>query len=55
MCLHDNVSEHMEEGILYQHYCSHYFAITGKRFEHPKRQCLRFKREGKEVDQGQKV
>ena len=32
----------MEKGILYQHYCSHCFAITGKRFEHPKRQCLRF-------------
>ena len=49
------MSEHVEKGTLYQHYCSHCFAITGKRFEHPKSQCLRFKREGKDVDQGQKV
>ena len=55
MCRHDNVSEHTEKGILYQHYCSQCFAITGKLFEHSKIQCLRFKREGKEVHQGQKV
>ena len=55
MCRHDNVLEHVEKGILYQHYCSHCFAITGKRFKHPKTQCLRFKRESKDVDQGQKV
>ena len=55
MCRHDNVSEHAEKGISYQHYCSHCFAITGKRFEHPKSQCFRFKGEGKDVDQGQKV
>ena len=54
MCRHDNASEHMEKGILYQHYCNHCFAITRKSFEHPKTQCLRFKREGKEVDHGQK-
>ena len=34
---------------------SHCFPITGKRFNHSKTQCLRFKREGKEVDSVQRV
>ena len=34
---------------------SHCFAITGKWYNKPKTQCLRFKREGKEVDYVQRV
>ena len=40
-------SEHMEKGINYQHFCSHCFSACDKKFEHPRTQCLRLKREGK--------
>ena len=36
-------TEHMEKGINYQHFCSHCFSVCGKKFEHPRTQCLRLK------------
>ena len=36
-------TEHTEKGINYQHFCSHCFSACGKKFEHPRTQCLRLK------------
>ena len=54
-CRHDKVSEHVEKGVTYQHYCSNCHAITGRRFEHPRSQCIRLKADKKEPQTGQRV
>ena len=54
-CRHDKLSEHVEKGVTYQHYCSNCYAITGRRFEHPRSQCIRLKADKKEPQTGQRV
>ena len=54
-CRHDKQSEHVEKGVTYQHYCSNCYAVTGRRFEHPRSQCIRLKGDRKEPQVGQRV
>ena len=54
-CRYDKQSEHVEKGITYQHYCSNCYAVTGRRFEHPRSQCIRLKGDKKEGQGGQRV
>ena len=40
--------------VTYQHYCSNCYAVTGRRFEHPRSQCFRLKAD-KKAQSGQRV
>ena len=46
-CRYEKQSEHTDKGTTYGHYCNHCTVITGKKFEHPRNQCLRLKNEKK--------
>ena len=48
-------SEHVEKGIVYQHYCSFCYSVNGKKFDHPKYKCLRMKRDTKADESHQRV
>ena len=47
-CRYEKQSEHTDKGVTYLHYCSNCFAVTGKKYEHGKHQCLRLKGDKKE-------
>ena len=55
VCRYQNQTEHVDKGITYQHFCSNCLASTGKKYEHPKHQCLRLKNDKKEAANVQKV
>ena len=43
VCRYQNQTEHADKGVTYQQFCSNCLASTGKKYEHPKQQCLRLK------------
>ena len=47
VCRYQNQTEHVDKGVTYQHFCSNCLASTGKKYEHPKHQCLRLKNDKK--------
>ena len=47
--LYQNETEHVDKGVIYQHFCSNCLISTGKKYEHPKNQCLRLKNEKKDL------
>ena len=54
-CRYEKQTEHTDKGTTYGHYCSHCIVVTGKKYEHPRNQCLRLKNEKKEGGTSQRV
>ena len=54
-CKYQNQTEHTDKGMTYQHFCSNCFASTGKKYEHPRHQCLRLKSDKKHSQSDQKL
>ena len=46
-CRFEKQAEHSDKGVVYQHYCSNCFTVTGKKYEHAKHQCLRLRNDKK--------
>ena len=42
-CRYEKETEHTDKGTTYGYYCSHCIVVTGKKYEHPRNQCLRLK------------
>ena len=46
-CKHEKQSQHVEKGVIYQHYCSYCYLASGKKFEHSKMKCHRLRYDNK--------
>ena len=54
-CKYQNQTEHTDKGMTYQHFCSNCFSSTGKKYEHPRHQCLQLENDKKHSQSEQKL
>ena len=54
-CKHEKQSQHVEKGVIYQHYCSYCYLASGKKFEHSKMKCHRLRNDNKNISVSQRV